>query len=296
MTCSPRGPRIRRVVTMMVATALAVLVPALVHAQGDEVPGAKDHPLLSRYPDSRILEYETNFNGVEFWVTAPGGRATAQRVEGDMTAIRYFHNNVDRQPSPLQVIRNYQNAVKSAGGTVVFERLPKDGDGGETTLRAKAGGKDVWIKVIPDIFGAPTQSYQLVIVEVAAMSQVVSASQMADALKKDGFIALYITFDTGKADLKPDGLATVREIVGLMTSDPTLRLSVEGHTDNVGTAQANKALSMARATSVMKAAVAGGIEQARLTADGFGQERPVADNRSAEGRGKNRRVELVRKP
>lgn len=288
--------RVRDLVTTMTAVTLALLLPALVHAQGDEVPGAKDHPLLSRYPDSRILEYETNFNGVDFRVTGPGGRATEQRVEGDMTAIRYFHNNADRQPSPLQVIRNYQNAIKSAGGTVVFERLPKDGDGGETTLRATAAGKDVWVKVIPDIFGAPTQSYQLVIVEVAAMSQVVSASQMADALKRDGFIALYITFDTGKADLKPDGLSTVREIVGLMTSDPALRLSVEGHTDNVGTAQANKTLSMARATSVMNAVVAGGIARDRLTADGFGQERPVADNRTAEGRSKNRRVELVRKP
>lgn len=288
--------RVRDLVTTMTAVTLALLLPALVHAQGDEVPGAKDHPLLSRYPDSRILEYETNFNGVDFRVTGPGGRATEQRVEGDMTAIRYFHNNADRQPSPLQVIRNYQNAIKSAGGTVVFERLPKDGDGGETTLRATAAGKDVWVKVIPDIFGAPTQSYQLVIVEVAAMSQLVSASQMADALKRDGFIALYITFDTGKADLKPDGLSTVREIVGLMTSDPALRLSVEGHTDNVGTAQANKTLSMARATSVMNAVVAGGIARDRLTADGFGQERPVADNRTAEGRSKNRRVELVRKP
>jgi outer membrane protein OmpA-like peptidoglycan-associated protein len=80
-----------------------------------------------------------------------------------------------------------------------------------------------------------------------------------------------------------------------MKANPGLKLSVEGHTDNAGGAEANKALSLARASSVAKAVVAGGIDAARLSATGFGQERPVADNRSEEGRAKNRRVELVRK-
>jgi hypothetical protein len=51
----------------------------------------------------------------------------------------------------LQLIRNYQNAVKQIGGTVLYERLPKEGDGGETTLKVTTGGKDVWVKVTPDI-------------------------------------------------------------------------------------------------------------------------------------------------
>jgi outer membrane protein OmpA-like peptidoglycan-associated protein len=209
--------------------------------------------------------------------------------------LRYFYESVEKQPSPLQLIRNYQNAVKQIGGSVLYERLPKEGDGGETTLQVTTGGKDVWIKVLPDIFGAPTQSYQLVVTEVASMAQVVSANELLQELNKNGFVALYINFDTGKADLKQDGVATVKEIATLMKSNPTLKLSVEGHTDNVGDAASNKKLSEARAKSVTAAIIAGGVDAARLSAAGFGQEKPVADNRTEEGRAKNRRVELVKK-
>jgi len=127
------------------------------------------------------------------------------------------------------------------------------------------------------------------------MQQVVSANKLLDELNKAGFIALYITFDTAKADLKADGRATVAEIVKMLKSAPTLKISIEGHTDNVGQPAANKALSENRARSVMAAIVAGGIDAKRLSSAGFGQERPIADNRSEDGRAKNRRVELVKK-
>jgi outer membrane protein OmpA-like peptidoglycan-associated protein len=262
---------------------------------GEDVAGAKDHPLLTRYPDSFITEYTKNYDATEFQVGARGTEPKKQTVEGDTTTLRYFYENAEKQPSPLQLIRNYQNAVKQIGGTVVYERMPKEMDAGETTLQVTTGGKDVWIKVLPDIFSAPTQSYQLVITEIASMAQVVSANELLQELNKNGFVALYINFDTGKADLKQDGVASVKEIATLLKTNPTLKLSVEGHTDNVGDAAANKKLSEARAKSVTTALVASGVDAVRLSAAGFGQEKPVADNRTEEGRAKNRRVELVKK-
>ena len=116
-----------------------------------------------------------------------------------------------------------------------------------------------------------------------------------EKLNKNGFATLYINFDTGKHDLKSDGQATVKEIVTMLKSAPALNISIEGHTDNVGQPQANKLLSENRAKSVMSAVNAGGIDAKRLSASGFGQERPIADNRSEDGRAKNRRVELVKK-
>ena len=267
---------------------------ALALAQAD-APKSKDHPLLSRYPDSFIAEYERNFNAVEFVVGMKGGEPEKKSVEGDATTIVYFHKNADRQPSALQVIRNYQNAIKGIGGEVVYERLPKEGDGGETTLKVASGGKEAWVRVEPGIFSAPTQSYRIQVVEVAAMQQVVTANKLLDELNRAGFIALYINFDTGKSDLKADGKATVAEIVKMLKAAPTMKVAIEGHTDNVGQPAANKALSEARARSVMSAVVAGGIDAKRLTAAGFGQEKPIADNRGEEGRAKNRRVELVKR-
>jgi outer membrane protein OmpA-like peptidoglycan-associated protein len=277
----------------------AILVAAIgwsAAALGQEdIAGSKDHPLLTRYPDSFITEYQKNYNAVEFVVGTNAGEPVKKTIEGDATTLVYFHKNAERQPSALQVLRNYQNAVKAIGGEVVYERLPKEGDGGETTLHVATGGKEVWVRVEPGIFSAPTQSYKLQVVEVAAMQQVVSANKLLDELNKAGFIALYINFDTGKADLKADGTATVAEIVKMLKSAPSLKIAIEGHTDNVGQPAANKALSEKRARSVMAAIIAGGIDAKRLSAAGFGQERPVADNRSEEGRAKNRRVELVKK-
>jgi outer membrane protein OmpA-like peptidoglycan-associated protein len=263
---------------------------------GEDAAGAKDHAMLSRWPDSYITEYQKNYDAVEFLVAGvDGAEPERHRIEGDRTVLRYYYANAESQPSPLQVIRNYQSAVKAIGGTVVYERLPVDGDGGETTLRALANGMDVWVKVLPDIYSAPTQSYQLLIVESAAMAQVVSASTLWDEISTKGFATLYINFDTGRHDLKEDGLLAVAEVVKVLSDNPALAISIEGHTDNVGEAASNKLLSENRARSVMTAMVADGIDAGRLSAVGYGQESPIADNRTEEGRKKNRRVELVKK-
>lgn len=279
----------------LLSSLVLILCHGLVLATPQDIEGSKDHALLTRYPNSTITEYAKDYNAVEFATgRAANSNPKRQAIEGDRTFIRYFYAE-NNQPSPLQLIRNYQNAIKKIGGSVVYERLPRENDSGETTLKVTTGGKDVWVQVEPDIFSAPTQSYKLQIVEVAAMEQVVSANKLLEEINKNGFVALYINFDTGKWDLKADGVATVREIVTMLKSSPALKLSIEGHTDNVGTPAANKTLSENRAKSVMQAIIDGGISSQRLSASGFGQANPIADNRTEEGRAKNRRVELVKK-
>jgi len=87
----------------------------------------------------------------------------------------------------------------------------------------------------------------------------------------------------------------VEQIVDLMKSNPGLKINVEGHTDNVGEPAANKKLSEQRAAAVVSAIVKSGVDKARLGYAGYGQERPVGDNRTEDGRAANRRVELVKK-
>lgn len=127
------------------------------------------------------------------------------------------------------------------------------------------------------------------------MVQSIQASDMIAALNTDGYIALDILFDTGKSTIKSESQALVDEIYTLLNTNPDLKVSIEGHTDNVGDAASNKKLSEARAKAVMDALIAKGIKKERLSSVGWGQEKPVADNRTEEGRAKNRRVEIVKK-
>jgi outer membrane protein OmpA-like peptidoglycan-associated protein len=128
-----------------------------------------------------------------------------------------------------------------------------------------------------------------------SLSLMSCGSTMVDELNKSGFVTLYINFETGKADIKPESQSIVDQIADMLKANETLNLSIEGHTDNVGTAAFNKTLSENRAKSVMNAIVAKGIDASRLTANGWGQEKPIADNKAEDGRAKNRRVEIVKK-
>ena len=188
-------------------------------------------------------------------------------------------------PLELAIRRNYENAIKAAGGEVVFS------EGSVSIMRATRNGAEVWAEIQTNRNGI----YFLHVIERGAMQQVITADAMAAALDKDGFIALDIHFDTCKSDILPDSLPAVAQIVELLKKRPDLRVGIEGHTDNMGTPAGNKTLSEARAQSVTAAVQAGGITSARLSPSGFGQERPVADNRTEDGRAKNRRVEIVKK-
>ena len=133
------------------------------------------------------------------------------------------------------------------------------------------------------------------ILEVGAMNQDVSVNELVDRLNKDGFLTLYINFDTGKATIRPDSDRTLDDAAAALKAAPNLKVEVGGHTDNVGTPQANEKLSGERAQAVMAALVKRGVAANRLTAKGYGQSAPIADNRIEDGRAKNRRVEIVKK-
>ena len=134
------------------------------------------------------------------------------------------------------------------------------------------------------------------VLEIEAMKQDITANEMLDALNKDGFISLNILFETGKSKIQNESLPIIDQVYQLMKLDLTLKISVEGHTDNVGDAASNKKLSTDRAKSVMDALIVKGIDKTRLSYIGWGQEKPVADNRTDEGKSKNRRVEIIKKP
>ncbi len=102
-----------------------------------------------------------------------------------------------------------------------------------------------------------------------------------------------VLFDTGKSDLRPEAREALAKLSGIVLNYPSLRLSTEGHTDNTGSAELNQTLSEKRAGSVCDYLVGQGLDARSLSAKGFGMNNPVADNNTAVGRQKNRRVEII---
>lgn len=121
------------------------------------------------------------------------------------------------------------------------------------------------------------------------------AVPLYDKLMTDGKIITYgITFDVGKATIKPQSMGTINEIFSILQKYPDLKFSVEGHTDNTGNAISNQALSEARAKAVCDKLQQMGIDATRLSATGHGMNKPLDSNDTPEGRAKNRRVEFIK--
>ena len=120
--------------------------------------------------------------------------------------------------------------------------------------------------------------------------------KLYDAIAATGRVATQgIYFDSGSDRVRPESSPTLKEIAQMLTEHPDLALTIEGHTDNVGSAQANHELSHKRAAAVKQALVSTySIDAARLTSTGFGDKKPIAKNDTPEGRQQNRRVELVK--
>ena len=122
------------------------------------------------------------------------------------------------------------------------------------------------------------------------------AVPLYDRLTTDGKIVSYaITFETGKADLKPESVIEINRVAKLMQEHPDLQFEVQGHCDNTGSDAVNDPLSQKRAEAIVNALVEKGIDKSRLTAVGKGSHSPLAPNTTEEGRAKNRRVEFVKK-
>jgi len=200
----------------------------------------------------------------------------------------------DRPKAILQLFQHYDKKVAALGG----KRLNHGFDDTQWTgINAKLHMFSRPTANGPAQFGLWIQdggTLHFLLLFPPADARSANANEIESRIANFGSAPLYINFDTNKSELKADGQAAVAQMVTLLKKDPALKLSVEGHTDNVGTAEANKALSLARANAVVAAVTAQGIAASRLSAVGRGQDVPVADNKSEQGRAKNRRVELVK--
>jgi OmpA-OmpF porin, OOP family len=269
---------VRKLPLLMLMAALPLCALHL-NAQED-AEGCKDSPLVTRMAGSYISNCD-NKEYEQFDITVSGKEdAKPRHVEGEYHSINY---NTREGVSDIQVFRNLETALANAGFHIVYENSPG-------YISASKG--KTWIV----IENSGTYYYQTIVTEQEMKQEVTAdASSLKDELDKSGHVAVYgILFDTGKATIQPSSEDTLKQIARLMQDNADLKLRIEGHTDNVGSAASNQALSEKRAQSVKAWLVSNGIAAGRLTAKGFGDTKPVADNTTGDGRSKNRRVELAK--
>jgi outer membrane protein OmpA-like peptidoglycan-associated protein len=230
-------------------------------------------------------------------------------VEGRLSTIEAEGQGA----SAYQVFKTYESLVTGLGGVKVFEGVARQMEARKLEFSEmrhrhpvysgdqmgiymlRTPDREIWVEAYVREHGKDG-TYFLTVVEKKALevkASLLPAEEMKRELDAKGHVALYINFDFDKADIRPESQPIIDEIVKLLKSSPTLSLTVEGHTDNVGVPDYNRRLSEARARSVVASLTAAGIASRRLKAVGYGQDKPIADNSIDAGRAKNRRVELV---
>lgn len=311
-----------------VTSALEINRQAL--ESGTDLRAGKDHPMVSRIPNSWIVQYESKeFDQMDVLLGKSLGQdqfEKTQPLEGKVTRIGYA---LPEDRSSFEALRQYEAALKSSGFQPIyscdgskcgplfdqsFEKLPGEDDDfyyydmEVDTLHYSASKLsrpegDVFVALItfsPNEVRGLKNAFALIrIAELKSMEKglvTVDSAAMQKGIQAEGHMAIYgITFDFNKADIKPESKPTLTEIANLLKQNPNLKLHVVGHTDNIGTYDYNLDLSSRRAQAVVRSLSSEyGIQLQRLHPAGVGPVAPVALNDSEEGRSKNRRVELVK--
>lgn len=260
-----------------------LLCTSTAHAEETDKKGSRDSQLLSRIPGYYISEQiNKDFDSY----TSP--YLDKDNVwEGKTTQTNYSVKEGTKEFSFIQVVRNYENAVKKLNGRTLYS------DPRILNAKIEKNGGAIYVSV--EVFNEG-RDYTLLIVENRPMEDEVATN--AEALNKGiaetGKVAVYgIYFDTAQSAIKPESKPTLDEIVKLLKRNAKLKLFVVGHTDMAGSVESNMRLSSDRAAAVVKTLVENGIPAARLQSMGVGPYCPVENNRTEEGKAKNRRVELV---
>ena len=293
-----------RLPAFLLALAVSLAVPALAappKAKSKDNPKCQPNPVFEKFPGS----YHDNCDRSRFMALEIEVAKDPARLQGPRDMVKkegeywYYRDPIEKDasgalPSPLELQRNIENAVRSGGGTVlattdhqkaVFYRIEKGGSEYWGEYRCGAGDPQQCAAI----------SHKIVRVKAMEQAIVISAEQIAKDIGAGGKVVFYgIYFDTDKATIKAESAPTLEEMAKWLKANAATKVYIVGHTDMQGAHDHNMKLSRDRAASVVAALIGQhAIGRDRLTSDGAGPLAPVASNADDAGRAKNRRVEMV---
>ena len=219
----------------------------------------------------------------------------------------------DKQFASYDLKKNMETLFQQAGAVKVTEsKIPQsvlDAIPAATREELIMGLGDIWNDPVetwvihrPDHaiwvhYTTNTSEASLAVVEEKAFVQTAAmlpADQLKSDLDKTGKAVIHVNFATDQAAILPTSKPQMDAVIALLKSDPTLKLAINGYTDDTGTETHNVTLSDGRAKAVQAALTAAGIKPDRLQAKGYGRMNPVSTNTDEPGKAENRRVELVK--
>ncbi|WP_444998277.1 DUF4892 domain-containing protein [Aliikangiella sp. IMCC44359] len=297
-----------------------------VNAARKDKKGSQDHPLISRYPDSYIYNYN-NFDFDEFYIaTSPvyKKKMQTQRVTGKLSGLVYrLPSNV----TDFQAMENYTQALKKQGFKKIFQCVQEacgmsfahvlfnkhNSQKYKTVELSNMHGKrrfrywvgkwqrpqgDIYVSLLALNKGGKSSWLQQHVVESKPMKTgliTLTPDSLNRDINQNGKAVLEgLFFEYNKSELKQDSNNALNAIAAYLKNNPQIKAYVVGHTDNSGNDDYNLKLSQARANSVKETLVKKyKINTKRLTPIGIGPYSPVTSNSDQDGKAKNRRVELV---
>jgi outer membrane protein OmpA-like peptidoglycan-associated protein len=236
---------------------------------------AGDFPWLAPLPGSKFRSSVADPD--PFSVSIKG--AAEKELVASGSIIKAYYAPPDGLSNSLFRIA-YHDALTAAGWTIVNESM-----GADVAISAHftKNGRNLWASLHKN------DTFDIRVADAGAVNK-----DLGSNLKTNCHVAIYgVLFDFNKSTLQPASDPVLQQILDLLKKNPTQKIEVQGHTDNVGGDAYNQTLSEARAKAIVAWLTQHGIAGERLTAKGFGKTRPIADNATDAGRAKNRRVEIA---
>lgn len=250
----------------------------------------REHPVIKPIPGSVFkptMSKNFNYHTYKFQL----GPSKYEEVFGPYWELYYYFPGADGKPdkniSYIEIQENFRRAALECGGEILYKSLYR------TNFTLINNGKKYWVHVA----AATPGQYRLYIIEQKDFNQTLAFD--ADGIKKQlystGRVAIHnIKFDYDEDAILPESEAALAEIVKLLQEDSSMRIEIQGHTDNQGDRFYNVELSKRRADAVRDYLIGAGISSYRLETRGVGPDDPMYSNDTEENRSQNRRVELKR--